>query len=695
MSTSTTPSPWAHVTPGNLLPGLATLAALGIGSLLAWPRLARAIFASDFLPHAYCYLKEPALVWTHVISDSTIGIAYLAISINLAYLVYRGRRDLPFHWMVLAFGLFIVACGLTHFVEALTVWVPVYVLSAILKVFTALISLITAIALPFTVSPLLTMIHRARDCEEHEREVARAEAKFRGLLEAAPDAVAVTNPEGEIVLVNHQVERLFGYRREELLGHPIEILLPQHPPGVHSAHRSQFFASPQSQPLGASLELLGVHKNGSEFPVEVSLSPLQTKTGLLVSSAIRDVSERKREQEALKQSEERFRRLVEDVRDYAIFSLDPQGNITSWNLGAERMKGYQAEEIIGRHFSCFYPEDDLRQGKPAQELRTAIAEGRVEDEGWRVRKDGSKFWANVVITALRDSGGNLKGFSKLSRDITVRKRIQDQLEALNQDMVRRNAELLAMNKELESFSYSVSHDLRSPLRHIAGFSQLLLEEHSAELSFEAQRYLQRIREGTSRMGQLIDELLGLARLGRQELKVQVTSLKPLVEEVLRDVIQEKPGHPIDWIIHPLPYLDCDPLLMKQALTNLLSNAVKFTSQQDHPIIEIGSMPGNPQPVIFVRDNGVGFSMKYADKLFGVFQRLHRPEDFPGTGVGLATVQRIIQRHGGRVWAEAELGRGATFYFTLGRENGTPNADALTSHIPVSDELEAARGTTAG
>lgn len=228
-----------------------------------------------------------------------------------------------------------------------------------------------------------------------------------------------------------------------------------------------------------------------------------------------------------------------------------------------------------------------------------------------------------------------------------------------------NQQLETVNKDLEAFTYSVSHDLRAPLRHMDGFSKLLLEEHSQELSEEGRRHLARIREGALRMGSLIDDLLNLARVGRKELTPQLTALSSLVNEVLTDLKAETQGRQLEWKVGTLPFVECDPPLMKQVFVNLLSNALKFTRPRQPAVIEVGTLTRDGQSVIFVRDNGVGFSMKYADKLFAVFQRLHRPEDFEGTGVGLATVKRIIQKHGGRVWAEAALDRGATFYFTFG------------------------------
>jgi len=254
----------------------------------------------------------------------------------------------------------------------------------------------------------------------------------------------------------------------------------------------------------------------------------------------------------------------------------------------------------------------------------------------------------------------------------------EELRKLNEELearVRaRTADLEGTNRELEAFTYSVSHDLRAPLRHIDGFSKLLLEEHGPELSDQARHYLTRVREGAVRMGQLVDDLLNLSRVGRQELRCQIVGLNSLVEEVRRELKPDMEGRKIDWKIGPLPFVECDPALMRQVFANLLSNAVKFTRPRERAVIEIGTTTQEGQAVIFVRDNGVGFSMKYVDKLFGIFQRLHRQEDFEGTGVGLATVQRIIHKHGGQVWAEGELNKGATFYFGLGTptSKGTEN-----------------------
>ncbi len=375
--------------------------------------------------------------------------------------------------------------------------------------------------------------------------------------------------------------------------------------------------------------------------------------------------------EQVRAREEVFHMLVGQVKDYAIFMLDPEGRVMSWNEGAERIKGYGAEEVIGRHFSCFYTPEDIARHHPLEGLETATKEGRFEDAGWRVRKDGSRFWANVVITALKDETGKLRGFSKVTRDITARKKAEEELQALNRELQQTTVDLTAANKELEAFTYSVSHDLRAPLRHLDGFSKLLVDDHRAGLSPDAQEYVATIRDSAIHMGMLIDDLLNLARVGRKQLDMQVAGLNSLVEEVKRDLNHANPDRDIEWKVETLPFVECDPALMKQVFVNLLANAVKFTRPRNPAVIEVGVTSQDGARAVFVRDNGVGFSMKYANKLFGVFQRLHRSEDFEGTGVGLATVQRIIHKHRGRVWAEAALDKGATFYFTVGSGDDPP------------------------
>ncbi|HXW04295.1 MAG TPA: ATP-binding protein [Vicinamibacterales bacterium] len=384
-----------------------------------------------------------------------------------------------------------------------------------------------------------------------------------------------------------------------------------------------------------------------------------------------------------------FRLLVESTTDYAIFLLDPAGYVASWNAGAERIKGYAARDIIGRHFSVFYPPDAIERNWPATELEIASREGRIEDEGWRVRKDGTRFWANVIITALRGPDGGLRGFAKVTRDLTQRKANEERIANLTRELQRRIADLAATNRELaqrsaenESFVYSVSHDLRSPLVNLQGFSQelilasealrTLLErpavpddvrvEATAIIDGELQESISFIRNAVQHLGNIIDGLLRLSRVGRIEYESAPVDTGALVTDILAAMHTSVAAAGARIVLAPLPIVAGDRNAIGQVFANLIGNALKSFEEGRPGVIEISATTGEP-PVFSVRDNGVGIPIEYQSKVFQVFQQVHKSTT-RGEGMGLAIVKRIVERHGGRIWFESRPGSGTTFYFTV-------------------------------
>jgi len=374
-------------------------------------------------------------------------------------------------------------------------------------------------------------------------------------------------------------------------------------------------------------------------------------------------------------SHESFTHLVAGVGDYAIILLDAEGYVVSWNSGAERIKGYKADEIIGRHFSAFYPKGAIAKRLPDHALEVAVRDGRFGEEAWRVRKDGSRFWANVTITALRDADGKLAGYLKITRDLSDRRKMQALQEAnrqksefvalLEKRVQERTAQLTDSNAQLEAFAYTVSHDLKAPLRGIQGFSQALLEDYRDALDDQGRDYLRRIGNGILRMQTLIENLLEHSQLSRVEFRLTTVDLGSAVQEALKLLEGEIRATNAKISVNgKMPAVVAQPSVLVQSIQNLLSNALKFTKNGRAPRIRVSTEKVGERTRLYVQDRGIGIEERHFDRIFEVFERLHGQESFSGTGIGLAIVKKAMERMNGRCGVDSKVGVGSRFWIEL-------------------------------
>ncbi|MEI8234170.1 MAG: PAS domain S-box protein [Verrucomicrobiota bacterium] len=493
--------------------------------------------------------------------------------------------------------------------------------------------------------------------------LAGAERPYRALIEQMQQGAATLSQDGTI----HYANRAFA----NMVNHPLETLIgTRMEPYIQEPDRPAFAAMLGECSSGSAQGEVGLcAEPGGVFPALLSMSRLgQTVAEGIFMMIVTNLSERKQTEQVLASA--KFAWAILEQAEGAIMVFDTGRRLVFANSAARRLAGLNparsdlnfGEEEWGQQ--C-YPDN---RPMPAEEhaLERALRGQRtVALECRMVRADGSNYNLLISGAPLQDEQGRVIGAVRMFTDITERKQMEERLAAAKQSAESHARLLEAANKEMETFSYSVSHDLRAPLRSIDAFSRILLEEYLPQLPVKAQEYLRFVGDGTRQMGRLIDDLLAFSRLGHQSMHVQPLTMDQIVRQLVNELAPEQEGRKLQVQIGDLPPCEADPVLLRVVWQNLLSNALKFSRGRDPAVIEIGSRRDGGEVVYFIKDNGVGFDMRYADKLFVVFQRLHRAEDFEGTGIGLAMVQRIIHRHGGRIWGEAQVDRGATFSFTLG------------------------------
>jgi PAS domain S-box-containing protein len=500
---------------------------------------------------------------------------------------------------------------------------------------------------------LLGFSEISRDLSERKD----TEAKYRGLLEAAPDAMVVVNAAGEIVLLNVQAEKQFGYHRDELLGQKVTNIIPKGFAERLIADGTRTAAEALAQQIGTGIELIARRKDGSDFPIEIMLSPLESSEGILVTAAIRDISVRNAASKHLAQMESRYRGLLEAAPD-AMLVVNAAGEIVLLNVQAEKQFGYRRDELLGQKVKNVIPEgfaerliaDALRSAEDAlaQQIGTGI-------ELTARRKSGSEFPIEIMLSPLKGSEGIL--VTAAIRDISVRRKSEARL-------LNTVAELKRSNDELQQFAYVASHDLQEPLRMVASYTQLLAKRYSGKLDADADEFMAYAVDGANRMQRMIRDLLAYSRAGTEgKAPREISSEKAL--QVALSNLQATIAESGAMVTHdPLPAIVTDDAQLVQVFQNLVANAIKYRSAET-PRVHVSALKKGGQECVFsVRDNGLGIDPQYFEKIFVLFQRLHGQKEFQGTGIGLTICKKIVDRLGGRIWVKSQPGSGSTFLFAL-------------------------------
>jgi len=505
--------------------------------------------------------------------------------------------------------------------------------------------------------------------KEGEMELRKREERYRLMVDRVQEySIFMLDPQGNILSWNDGARRITGYHAQEIIGKHFSIFYTGNDIQEDKPARELDTAIMEGK---YKEEGWRIRKDGFVFWADVVLTPLFNDRNKLIgfSKVTRDLTERKENEEHLRASEERYRMFVEQVRDYAIFMMDEKGQIATWNDGARRIKGYEAGEIIGKYFSIFYTEEDILDGKPARELQIAQATGKYEEEGWRIRKDGSRFWALVVITAVLNAAGNLVGYSKVTRDLTERKASEralresfERYRTLAGELKIINSELSYANQELEQFTSIVSHDLQEPLRTTKSFLQIIEKKLATASPEELGTYLKKANLATDRMRELIHNLLHYSRLAKEDINEERVEVRELFTQALQNLKGVIDDRNVQYsMATEVEYVEGDRVQLVQLIQNLVSNAIKFT-RADPPRVQLRCSEENGAVKMSVTDNGIGIAEEDYTSVFEIFRRLNTR--YAGTGIGLSICKKIVERHHGRIWPESVPGEGTTFHFTL-------------------------------